>query len=196
MDRAVLRWGVPAAGIPGRAPAACGVHAQHACAAFFCTRQSPGRLAALSRPLAQSLLAVVLVGADRAAGIMASEKKRDKKQQMNMNWQAEKAQELREKLQSLRPEVQVRQNEMRKNLMDAVDFLRSERNGEKKEKNKWIPTGKRNTDFLTIAQVKERTHIDIANDTYKGFLGLRGRLEQSPKIEWNGSDRLRYKVRG
>ena len=123
---------------------------------------------------------------------MASEKKRDKKQQMGMNWQAEQE---RKKMQSERPEVQVRENEMKKNLMEAVQFLRSERNGEKKEHKKWVSTGKRNTDFLTIAQVKERTHIDIANDTYRGFLGLRSQLEQSPNIEWNGSDRLRYKVR-
>ena len=132
---------------------------------------------------------------------MASDKKREKKQGMNMmNWQSEQA---RKKMESERPEIVVRENNMLLNAMEVVKFLRSERNGEKEERlGKWTYKStqgeeyRRNTDFLSIAQVKERTNVDIANDTYRGFQGLRYELEQRPNIEWAGSDRLRYKVRG
>ena len=117
-----------------------------------------------------------------------------------MNWQSEQA---RKRMESERPEMIVRENNMLLNAMEVVKFLRSERNGEKEEKlGKWTYESaqgaeyRRNTDFLSIAQVKERTNIDIANDTYRGFQGLRYELEQRPNIEWAGSDRLRYKVRG
>ena len=134
--------------------------------------------------------------------IMASEKKREKRQGFMMNWQAEYARKQMELIERMRPEVQVRENHVVLNKMKVVEFLRSERNRERQEgPGKWTYRNFQgeeygtNTDFLSIAQVKERTHIDIANDTYRGFQGLRHKLEQHPNIEWAGSDRLRYKVR-
>jgi hypothetical protein len=76
----------------------------------------------------------------------------------------------------------------------VVKHLKEDRN----ERTKKTPAGHtiylRNTDFQTIAQVKERTHVDIAGDD-SVCRDVRERLEAHPKIEWGGNDkdRLRYK---
>ena len=104
-----------------------------------------------------------------------------------MNWQARKAQEA---LLSERPEEQVKKRPPAMNAMLVMQHLRDERNERTKTTDKG-PIPQRNTDFQTIAQVKERTHIDIAESK-----AVRDKLEEHPKIEWAGRDRLRYKVRG
>ena len=104
-----------------------------------------------------------------------------------MNWQARRAQEA---LLGERPEEQVKKRPPAMNAMLVVQHLRDERNERTKKTDKG-PIPQRNTDFQTIAQVKERTHIDIAASD-----AVRLKLEEHPKIEWAGRDRLRYKVRG
>lgn len=107
---------------------------------------------------------------------------------MDMNWQAQQA---AKKLADERPEEQVKRLHPRMQAHMVVRYLLDERNERTKKTDKSTIL-QRNIDFQTVAQVKERTHVDIG-----GSDNVRERLEAHPKIEWGGNDRdrLRYKVR-
>ena len=112
---------------------------------------------------------------------MNEPKKKKKSAGFTMDWQAKQEQE---RLQSERPEEKVKLLHPQNQAHMVVNHLRDDRN----ERPKTNP--KTNTEFQTVAQVKERTHVDIGGND-----NVRERLAGHPKIEWVGVDRLRYKVR-
>ena len=104
---------------------------------------------------------------------------------IDMNWQAKQA---KERLQDQRPELAVRAMHPRLQAKKVVEYLQEHRNGTGTE-----PRPRPNRDFLSVAQVRERTHVDIAgNERVREGLDPK----TNPKIEWSKErDRLRYKAR-
>ena len=74
----------------------------------------------------------------------------------------------------------------------VCDYLRKHRNGEPWAQSRWSPVilGPPNHDFVTITQVKELTHVDIASNER-----VRELLKRTPQIEWSEEEGMRFKVR-